>query len=266
MNTGSKSRRALIVGGGSGLGLAAAQALAAAGWRVFLTGRRAETLTQACATMPKGAADSWPGDATQEADVAKIVAAAKKFLGRIDALVVSSGTSSIGSVLDAKLDDVVSLLHTNLLPTFLFSKAVAPAMTEGGAIIAIASVAGSVPHPDRLAYCTSKAGLIGMVKQMALDLAPRRIRVNAVSPSLVLTDLSRRSIAGAPNPEEMLARRTAQHPIGRLGTPADIGAAVAYLCGEHAGWITGQDLVLDGGLTISTTQLAATRAPALIAP
>ncbi len=266
MNTGSKSHGALIVGGGSGLGLAAAQALAADGWRVFLTGRRSEALTQACATMPKGVAGSLSGDATKKDDVAKIVAAAEKFLGRIDALVVSSGTSSIGSVLDAELDDVVNLLHTNLLPTFLFSKAVAPQMTAGGAIIAIASVAGSVPHPDRLAYCTSKAGLIGMVKQMALDLAPRRIRVNAVSPSLVLTDLSRRSIAGAPNPAEMLARRTAQHPIGRLGTPADIGAAVAYLCGDQAGWITGQDLVLDGGLTISTTQSIATRAPALIAP
>ncbi len=198
MSTGSKPRGALIVGGGSGLGLAAAQALAKDGWRVFLTGRRADTLTQACATMPTGAAGALPGDATKEEDVATIVAAAKKFLGRIDALVVSSGTSSIGSVLDARLDDVVNLLHTNLLPTFLFSKAVAPQMTDGGAIIPIASVAGSVPHPDRLAYCTSKAGLIGMVKQMALDLASRRIRVNAVSPSLVLTDLSRRSIAGRP--------------------------------------------------------------------
>lgn len=261
MSTGSKSRGALIVGGGSGLGLAAAQALAKDGWRVFLTGRRAETLTQACATLPTGIAGSHPGDATKEDDVKKIVTAAQSFLGRIDALVISSGTSSIGSVLDAQLDDVVTLLHTNLLPTFLFSKAVAPQMTEGGAIIAIASVAGSVPHPDRLAYCTSKAGLIGMVKQMALDLASRRIRVNAVSPSLVLTDLSRRSIAGAPNPAEMLARRTAQHPIGRLGTLDDIGAAVAYLCGDQAGWITGLDLVLDGGLTISTTQSAATGGP-----
>jgi NAD(P)-dependent dehydrogenase (short-subunit alcohol dehydrogenase family) len=105
-----------------------------------------------------------------------------------------------------------------------------------------------------------------MVKQMALDLAPRRIRVNAVSPSLVLTDLAKRSIAGASNPAEMLARRTAQHPIGRLGTEAEIGAAVAYLCGAQAGWITGHDLVLDGGLTISTTQSAATRGPAMMAP
>lgn len=266
MNTGSEPRGALIVGGGSGLGLAAAQALAADGWRVFLTGRRAEILVQACATIPNGGADSLPGNATDEVDVAKIVAAAQAFLGRIDALVVSAGTSSIGSVLDARLDDVVNLLHTNLLPTFLFSKAVAPTMSEGGSIVAIASVAGSVPHPDRLAYCASKAGLIGMVKQMALDLAPRRIRVNAVSPSLVLTDLAKRSIAGAPDPAEMLARRTAQHPIGRLGTQAEIGAAVAYLCGQQAGWITGQDLVLDGGLTISTTQSAATRAPAMMAP
>jgi NAD(P)-dependent dehydrogenase (short-subunit alcohol dehydrogenase family) len=258
MNIASK-RGALIVGGGTGLGLAAAQALVQDGWRVFLTGRRADVLMQACDAMPNGVASSLAGDATKDDDIAKIVAAAQNFLGRIDALVVSSGTSSIGSVLNAKRDDVVNLLHTNLLPTFLFTQAVAPGMSEGGAIVAIASVAGSVPHPDRLAYCTSKAGLIGMVKQMALDLAPRRIRVNAVSPSLVLTDLSKRSIAGAPNPTEMLAKRTAQHPIGRLGTAEDIGAAVAYLCSDKGGWITGQDWVLDGGLTISTTQAIATR-------
>jgi NAD(P)-dependent dehydrogenase (short-subunit alcohol dehydrogenase family) len=258
MNTASKKQRgALVVGGGSGLGLASAQALVQDGWRVFITGRRADTLTSACNTLPKGMSASHAGDATKEADVAKIVAAAQAFLGRVDALVISTGTSSIGSVLDAQYDDVVNLLHTNLLPTYLFAKALVPSMTQGGTIVAIASVAGSVPHPERLAYCTSKAGLIGMVKQMALDLAPRRIRVNAVSPSLVLTELAKKSIAGAPNPEEMLRLRTALHPIGRLGTVEDIGAAVAYLCSDAASWVTGHDMVLDGGLTISTTQSTA---------
>jgi NAD(P)-dependent dehydrogenase (short-subunit alcohol dehydrogenase family) len=90
-----------------------------------------------------------------------------------------------------------------------------------------------------------------MVRQMALDLASRRIRVNAVSPSLVLTELSLGAIAKAPDPEELLAARTRSHPIGRLGTADEVGQAVAWLCSDAAGWITGQDLVMDGGLSLT---------------
>ena len=92
-----------------------------------------------------------------------------------------------------------------------------------------------------------------MVRQMALDLAERNIRVNAVSPSLVLTDLTRDVIGREADPEATLARRTGQHPLRRLGTPEEVGSAVAYLCSEEASWITGQDFVLDGGLSLAAT-------------
>jgi NAD(P)-dependent dehydrogenase (short-subunit alcohol dehydrogenase family) len=149
---------------------------------------------------------------------------------------------------------MVLVLAANLLPLHLFAHCALRHYPEsGGAIVAIASVASSVPHPDRLAYCTSKAGQIGMVRQMALDLAERRIRVNSVSPSLVLTDLTREVIGREVDPASTLVRRKGQHPLRRLGTPEEVGSAVAYLCSDDASWITGHDLVLDGGLSLAAT-------------
>jgi meso-butanediol dehydrogenase/(S,S)-butanediol dehydrogenase/diacetyl reductase len=254
MSTADPRRRALIVGGGTGLGLASAQALARAGWRVFLTGRRHTILEDARRAIGPAVSGIQAGDATDEADVDGIVQAVVAALGGIDALVVSAGTTSIGSVETTSRDEMLRVLSTNLLPLHLFAKRTLMHYPEsGGAIIAIASVAGSVPHAARLAYCSSKAGQIGMVRQMALDLAERRIRVNAVSPSLVLTDLTRDVIGREADPEATLARRTGQHPLRRLGTPEEVGSAVAYLCSEEASWITGQDFVLDGGLSLAAT-------------
>ncbi|MFC7397314.1 SDR family NAD(P)-dependent oxidoreductase [Chelatococcus sp. GCM10030263] len=245
--------RALVVGGGTGLGLASAKALVAAGGRVFLTGRRKEVLAAVETDLGAGAAGHAAGDATDEADVQRIVSDAVAHLGSINCLVVSAGATAIGSVADAELEDVRRVLDANLLPTYLFTKHVLPHMPDaGGSVIVIASIAGSVPHPERLAYCTAKAGVIGMVKQMALDLAARRIRVNAVSPSLVLTDLTREAIGRAADPAATLERRRSRHPLGRLGTAEEVGAAVAYLASDLAGWTTGHDIRIDGGLSLAS--------------
>ena len=98
--------------------------------------------------------------------------------------------------------------------------------------------------------CTSKAGVLGMTRAMALDLAEHRVRVNAISPSLVLTELAQEIMSREADPAATLARRRAQHPLGRLGEPRDIGAAAVYLASEESGWMTGQNLVVDGGLSI----------------
>ncbi|MBJ3777662.1 SDR family NAD(P)-dependent oxidoreductase [Acuticoccus mangrovi] len=241
--------RALVVGGGTGLGLASAKALAASG-PVFLTGRRAAPLQDAALAIGSQCVGTATGDGTVESDVAAVVEAAVAALGGLDTLVVSSGATSVGSVLDATLEDMRHVGESNILPLFLYSRAAVPHMTDGGAIVAVASIAGSVPHAERIAYCTSKAAVIGMVRQMALDLAPRGIRVNAVSPSLVLTELSRGAINASPDPERTLAERRGRHPIGRLGNAEEIGAMVATLAGPNGEWITGQDVRLDGGLSL----------------
>lgn len=245
-------RRALIVGGGTGLGLASSLALAARGWQVFITGRRAERLQQAQAQHPAGTCHWAAGDATVQADVQRVVAQCAATLGGLDALVVSAGQSGVGSVLQADLADFDRVMRASVWPVFLYSQAAVPHMgAQGGSICAIASVTASVPQLERVAYCSAKAAVVGMIRQMALDLAPRRIRANTVSPSLVPTELSLGAIAKAPDPQALLAARTRSHPIGRLGTAEEIGQAVAWLCSEDAGWVTGQDLVMDGGLSLT---------------
>jgi NAD(P)-dependent dehydrogenase (short-subunit alcohol dehydrogenase family) len=248
----SAAPRALIVGGGTGLGLASSLALARAGWQVFITGRREDRLAQAQAEHPEGRCHFAAGDGTVQADVQRVVQACVSTLGGIDALVVSAGQGGVGSVLQADLAQLERVIQASVWPLFLYAQAVVPHMPgTGGAICAIASVTASVPQPERVAYCSAKAAVVGMVRQMALDLAPRRIRVNAVSPSLVPTELSLGAIAKAPDPQALLAARIRSHPIGRIGTAEEIGQAVAWLCGEHAGWVTGQDLVMDGGLSLT---------------
>jgi NAD(P)-dependent dehydrogenase (short-subunit alcohol dehydrogenase family) len=245
-------RRALVVGGGTGLGLASSLALAERGWRVFLTGRRADRLAEARALHPPGTCFFAPGDATQPDHARRVVDECLSTLGGIDTLVVSAGQGGVGSVLQADLADFERVMRASLWPVFLYSQAVVPHIgPQGGAICVIASVTASVPQPERVAYCSAKAAVVGMVRQMALDLAPRRVRANTVSPSLVPTELSLGAIAKAPDPEALLAARMRSHPIGRIGTAQEVGRAVAWLCSDDAGWVTGQDFVMDGGLSLT---------------
>lgn len=248
----NRSRRALIVGGGTGLGLASSLALAGAGWQVFITGRREDRLAQAQAVHPAGNCHFEAGDATVAADVLRVVDSCVHMLGGIDALVISAGQSGVGSVLQADLAQLERIIQASVWPLFLYTQAAVPHMpADGGSICAIASVTASVPQLERVAYCSAKAAVIGMVRQMALDLAPLRIRVNSVSPSLVPTELSMNAIGKSSDPQALLAARIRSHPIGRIGTAEEVGQAVAWLCSDQAGWVTGQDLVMDGGLSLT---------------
>jgi NAD(P)-dependent dehydrogenase (short-subunit alcohol dehydrogenase family) len=248
-----EGKRALILGGGSGLGRACAEAMAAEGAAVFLSGRRVEKLDEVAAKLPAHAkVGKLAADATQEDEVQRVVAAAVEALGGLDTLVVSSGVSAIGSTLNTTLEDFRRVMDTNLLPLFLGARHAAPhiAAAGGGAIVALASVVAAIGMRERIAYTTSKAAVIGMVKAMALDLADRNIRVNAISPSLVLTELAQEIMSREKDPQAVLARRKAQHPLGRLGAPEEIAEVAVYLASDRAAWTTGQDLVIDGGLTL----------------
>lgn len=120
-----------------------------------------------------------------------------------------------------------------------------------GFACAEAMLAALVPMKDRVAYSTSKAGVIGMMRAVALELAEHRVRVNAISPSLVLTELAQEIISREADPAANLGFREAQHPLGRLGKPGDISAAAIYLASPQSDWTTGQNLVVDGGLSIA---------------
>jgi meso-butanediol dehydrogenase/(S,S)-butanediol dehydrogenase/diacetyl reductase len=245
-------RRALVWGGGTGLGLACAEAFAREGAKVFLSGRRIEPLRAACERLGRDRAGFEPGDITSEADVDRVTAAARSFLGGIDTLLLSSGVSSKGSIFEAKAADVRHVLETNVTSVFLATHAAANDLVASGdgSVIAIASVTGVAGMRERVAYCASKAAVIGMVRAMALDFGDKGVRVNAISPSLIMTDLARAMIGREKDPEAVLAARRAQHPLGKLGEPDDIGEAAVYLASRESKWVTGQNFVIDGGMTI----------------
>jgi NAD(P)-dependent dehydrogenase (short-subunit alcohol dehydrogenase family) len=246
-------KRVLIYGGGTGLGLACAETMLACGASVFLTGRRLEKLEQARSRLgQESKVGLAAGDFTRETDVDGITKAAVDFLGGLTTLIVSSGTSAIGSILTASRAQFDEVITTNLVGPFLAIRAAAPHLIRSApsSVILIASVVAIAAMKERVAYVTSKAGVLGMTRAIALDLAEHSVRVNAISPGLVLTELAHEILSREVDPEATLGRRRARHPLGRLGEPKDIGSAAVYLASSDSDWMTGQNLVIDGGLSV----------------
>jgi NAD(P)-dependent dehydrogenase (short-subunit alcohol dehydrogenase family) len=248
-----EGKRALIYRGGTGLGFACASAMIEAGARVFITGRRVEKLEFARDRLGASRVGLAASDFTRESDVVRVTQAATDFLGAIDTLLVSSGHSTIGTVLGTSPAEFQGLMSTNLLGPFLAVRSAANELLRAApaSIILLASVVATSAMKQRVAYCTSKAGVLGMTRAMALDFAEHNVRVNAISPSLVMTGLALEIFSREANPAAALARRTAQHPLGRLGKPEDIASASVYLASDESAWITGHNLIIDGGLSIA---------------
>ena len=243
-----EGKRALIWGGGSGIGFGCAQALAAEGARVAIASRDAERLASAAARL-EGC--PWAcGDATDEAQVERATGELAARLGGIDTLVISSGCGGPTPTGRTPLAELRRILDGNLLPVFLAVSAALPHLArDGGAVIAISSIYGLVGQRERLAYCAAKSGVLGMVRAMALDLAESGVRVNAICPGFIETELAQSIAAKEPDPEAALASRRAMHPIPRAGTTAEIGGAAVWLASAAGAWVTGQAIPIDGGYT-----------------
>lgn len=240
----------IITGGGSGIGLGIATALAAQGVRVALMGRDAGKLARAAAGLPPSAEPfTVAGDVANEADVERAVAAVVDRFGRLDYGVNAAGTGSMGGVADQPYEAWSYTLRTNLDGTMLALKHEAAAMLElgnGGSIVNVSSIAGVLTHRLMSAYCVSKAGVEMLTRCAADELGEHGIRVNALRPGLVPTDLA------APLASHPLARANYESlmPLGRLGTVEDVAAAAVFLLSDAASWITGQVFAVDGGHTL----------------
>jgi NAD(P)-dependent dehydrogenase (short-subunit alcohol dehydrogenase family) len=233
-------RVAVITGAGGGLGSACAEALAAAGARLVLLGRTRSRL-ELLAARTGGIAV--PCDVTDPAQVRGAFAE----LDGVDVLVTCAGGNRPGPFLAVEPEDLEWSLALNVRGAFLCGQAAAARMTasgRGGAIVHVTSQMGHVGAPGRTVYCTAKHAVEGLTKAMALELAPRGIRVNAVAPTFVDTPMTRPYLVGAER-ADVLSRI----PLGRLGRAAEVAAAVAFAASDAASLMTGTSLVVDGGWT-----------------
>ncbi len=244
----------LITGGGSGIGLGAARHLLRDGATVTLVGRDEERLASGAASLAGDVPDGGSAevrtvsaDTGDEDDVQRAVAVASEGLG-LHWAVLSAGTGTMAPVVATPLSEWERVMATNLTGAFLAMKHAGAAIagSGGGAIVAISSIAGPLTHPYMAPYCVSKAGLETLVRNAADELGRAGVRVNAIRPGLVRTELADPLLSD----DAVLADYLAQMPISRVGTVDDVGAAVRFLCGPESTWITGQILGVDGGHTL----------------
>ncbi|WP_059008332.1 SDR family oxidoreductase [Streptomyces specialis] len=238
---------AVVTGGSRGIGYGIAAALVARGDRVCVTGRDPDSLARAVASLGPGRAMGVAGKAHDEAHQAEVVEKVMAAYGRLDHLVNNAGTNPVfGPLID--LDPAVArkVFDTNVLSALGFARQAWRAWQRdhGGTGVNIASVAGLSAAPLIGAYGISKAAMISLTQQLAHELAPK-VRVNAIAPAVVKTKFAAALYEGR---EE---EASAGYPLGRLGVPEDIAGAAAFLTSDASAWITGQTLVVDGGLFLN---------------
>lgn len=238
-------RVAMVTGGSRGIGRAIAGALAAAGAKVAVIGRDLARAEQAAAEIGAGA-KGFACDVADEAQVNACVEAVEKALGPIEVLVNNAGLTKDNVLVRLSDGDWDAVLDANLKGAFHTMRAVCRGMMKrrSGRVINITSVVGLVGNRGQANYAASKAGLIGLTKSIAKELASRNVLVNAVAPGYIQTDLT--SGLG----QEARDALSAQIPLGRLGTPEDLAPVVLFLASEGASYITGQVLVVDGGMVM----------------
>ena len=251
-----QSKVMLVSGASSGIGRACALALGADGASVVAGGRRADRLADVVRAIEAsgGHAVAVTGDTREESTAPVWVAAAIEKFGRLDGLVNAAGVIGSGSILDTTPAEWDRVMDSNLRAVFLMIRAASPALIESkGSIVSIASVAGLRPYANLAPYCVSKTGVDMLTQCAALEMAPHGVRVNAVNPGVVVTELH--TVAKAvPDYDAFLERSKTTHPIGRVGRPDEIASLVLYLLSESAGWITGVSYSIDGGRALASAR------------
>ena len=244
MNIDLSGRVALVTGGTRGIGRAIAEALAASGAKVAIVGRDLDRAREAAGSIP-GAA-GFAGDMADPPSVEAFVAAAEAALGPVDILVNNAGLTRDNVLFRLRDEDWDAVLDANLRGAFVAIRAASRGMMKRrwGRIINIASVVGLIGNKGQSNYAASKAGLIGLSKSVARELASRNVLSNVIAPGFIETDMTARM------PPEARQALTGQIPLERLGTPADIAGLAAFLASDHAAYITGQVFVVDGGMVM----------------
>ncbi|HZR16325.1 MAG TPA: SDR family oxidoreductase [Verrucomicrobiae bacterium] len=242
-------KTALITGASRGLGKAIALALAEAGTRVILAARDKPLLDQTAESVRQLGSQAlvFPTDVTRESEIAQLHNAVARQCGTIQILVNNAGMNIRKPATDFTLEEWRQVLDTNLTSAFLMCRSFVPLMKgQGyGRILNLTSIMSHIALPGRTAYCASKAGLLGFTRALALELAPEQITVNGISPGPFATEINTPVLQNPELNQQFISRI----PLGRWGRVEEVGKMAVYLCSEEAGFITGTDLLIDGGWT-----------------
>ncbi|ANY24155.1 MULTISPECIES: SDR family NAD(P)-dependent oxidoreductase [Gordonia] len=236
----SEPRSAVVIGGASGIGAAIARALAADGAVVTVADRNLD-LAESIAAELGSPHDAAAVDVVDEDSVRELFHSVRAHRGHVDVVVNSAGLSVAGAVTDLAIEKFRRVVDVCLTGAFAVIKQAARAMDDGGVIISLSSLNARQPGTGMSAYCSAKAGLAMLTQVAALELAERKIRVNAIAPGIVMTPLTTPSMSVPGLEEDYLANT----PLGRSGTPEEVAEAAVYM--THASWLTGESLDLNGG-------------------
>ena len=249
-----EGRKAIITGGGAGIGEAIATAFVLEGASIVIADKDLDAAENVAASLRDHGHTAHVAqcDVSDAKSVEGMVQTAVECLGSIDTLVNNAGFGRAGKLLETTEEDWDRMMDVNVKGIFLVSKHTLPHLLKsgGGCIINMASVAGVVGVRDRTAYCASKGGVISLTRAIALDYVEQGLRCNSISPGTVDTPWVGRMVAQFPDPEATRAQMVARQPLGRLGQPAEIAAATVYLASEDAAFITGSNMMIDGGMTM----------------
>jgi NAD(P)-dependent dehydrogenase (short-subunit alcohol dehydrogenase family) len=238
----------IVTGASSGIGRAAARMAYDRGAKVSLVARREKELTALCSTFDAGRVEVIATDVTKDPDRRRIVDQTIKRFGGVDVLVNAAGIIANGTIENTTPEQWDEMMDINLRSVFRLMQAALPSIIERkGNIVNVSSVTGVRSFPNVLAYCVSKAGVDQLTRCTALELGPKGVRVNAVDPGVVVTNLHRTSGMDEEKYQKFLEHSKTTHPIGRVGTPEEVAELILFLASDRAGWITGGSFSIDGG-------------------
>jgi NAD(P)-dependent dehydrogenase (short-subunit alcohol dehydrogenase family) len=242
-------RVAVITGGSKGLGKAMAESMGRAGAKLALVSRNATELSATAKELKSAGmeAEPFPADVTNEADVRRIEQAVVERFGKVHILINNAGINIRKSITEFSLEEWNKVVDTSLTAAFLCCRSFVPHMKgQGyGRIVNMTSIMSHVAIAGRTAYASAKHGLLGLTRALALELTPEKITVNGISPGPFATELNRPILDNA----ELNAQFISKIPIGRWGDVKEVGELALFLCSEEAGFITGTDILIDGGWT-----------------
>jgi NAD(P)-dependent dehydrogenase (short-subunit alcohol dehydrogenase family) len=263
-----EGKTALVTGGGSGIGAAIARGFVAEGAKVCIAGRRQEKLERRAASFPSGSVATCAGDISNPDDVRRMVAATIAFGGGIDILVNNAAYDVQGSITELELRDWQRILEVNLTGPFLLMKETLPYMVRkgGGSIINISSIGGIRCMPGCPGYATTKAGLIVLTQQAALEYGPAGVRCNVVCPGATRTEMLEEAVSGMASHagtdlETAMSRFCSSVPLRRVSQPSEMAGVCTFLASDDSSFMTGAVLVVDGGANVVDVSGASVKSP-----